>query len=200
MEEFHDFMSAFVTTIIVSATGSENIYEKQFLINPLIASIWHWALICVMYVVCLNLILCILVDAYAGTVMARSKSDGPMPSLYEQGVDTAQYLTLALYAACKQAPNESVKLAVGTLRRASMARASIVPVVPEESPNKGSATSRAVSLFKKRSLEGGESTSLGSSKAGDTPHTSVTVDFEEEKYDLHDTGAIIQLQTGSESV
>jgi hypothetical protein len=151
MVEFRDFMSSLVTTVIVSATGSEDIYKKQYLINPLIASVWHWSLICVMYVVCLNLILCILVDAYTGTVAARSKSDGPVPTLWEQSVDTAKHLLLTLIAACKQVPNESVKYAVFSARRASIAK---VPVAPEESlpPVDPGPTPRVASLFQKRPL------------------------------------------------
>ena len=64
MDEFHTFPNAFLTTLIVMTTGSEETYELQRDIDPFIASVWHWLLVCIMYVVCLNLLLCILVDAY----------------------------------------------------------------------------------------------------------------------------------------
>jgi hypothetical protein len=60
MAEFHGFVSSFMTTVIVSATGINDIYKKQHLIKEFMASVWHWSFICVMYVICLNLIHCIL--------------------------------------------------------------------------------------------------------------------------------------------
>ena len=42
-----------------------------------------------MYVVCLNLVLCILVDAYGETQAQHTGDAGP--SLFEQGADTASF-------------------------------------------------------------------------------------------------------------
>ena len=93
MEEFHSFSDAFVTTLIIIATGTEDIYELQFEIDPALASMWHWLLVCIMYVVCLNLVLCILVDAYAQTQLDRDEAekDSLLPTLSEQCSDTAYY-------------------------------------------------------------------------------------------------------------
>ena len=93
MKEFHTFADSFVTTLIVMATGTEEIYEAQFAIDPMLASLWHWLLVCIMYVVCLNLVLCILVDAYGESQAQRDEMDKDMhmPTLYEQCVDTALY-------------------------------------------------------------------------------------------------------------
>jgi len=90
MEQFHTFGDAFVTTLIVMTTGSESIYEFQLEIDPLLASLWHWLLVCIMYVVCLNLLLCILVDAYGESRAQRAEMDKDvaMPTLYEQSLDT----------------------------------------------------------------------------------------------------------------
>ena len=93
MEEFHSFSDAFVTTLVIIATGTEDVYEAQFEIDPALASTWHWLLVCIMYVVCLNLVLCILVDAYAQTQVDRDEAekDSHMPTLPEQCSDTAYY-------------------------------------------------------------------------------------------------------------
>jgi hypothetical protein len=93
MEQFHTFADAFVTTLIVMTTGSESIYEVQLEIDPLLASLWHWLLVCIMYVVCLNLLLCILVDAYGESKAQRAEMDEDfvIPTLYEQSLDTFFY-------------------------------------------------------------------------------------------------------------
>jgi hypothetical protein len=93
MEQFHTFANSFVTTLIVMTTGSESIYEVQLEIDPLLASLWHWLLVCIMYVVCLNLLLCILVDAYGESRAQRAKmnKDIVIPTLYEQSLDTFFY-------------------------------------------------------------------------------------------------------------
>jgi len=93
MEEFHTFSNAFLTTLLVTTTGSEEVYENQLEIDPLLASVWHWLLVCIMYVVCLNLLLCILVDAYGESRarLAESAKDIVVPTLYEQSVDTALF-------------------------------------------------------------------------------------------------------------
>ena len=90
MEEFHDIQTAFISTLIVITTGEASIYEKQYLIDPLFASIWHWLLIAVMWVVCLNLVLCILVDAYT-EAMTSTQNQGNVPSLFMQAQDLAEY-------------------------------------------------------------------------------------------------------------
>jgi hypothetical protein len=93
MEEFHTFSNSFLTTLIVMTTGSEEVYENQLEIDQLLASLWHWLLVCIMYVVCLNLLLCILVDAYGESraQLAETVKDMVVPTLYEQSVDTALY-------------------------------------------------------------------------------------------------------------
>ena len=94
MEQFHTFANSFVTTLIVISTGTEDIYEDQLEIDPLLASIWHWLLVCIMYVVCLNLVLCILVDAYGESQAQRQEREAKnehLPTLYEQTVDTLWY-------------------------------------------------------------------------------------------------------------
>jgi hypothetical protein len=131
MEEFHDFVSSFMTTVIVSTTGIEDIYKKQHLINVFMASMWHWSLICVMFVVCLNLILCTLVDAYTGTVAARSKSDGPVPTLWGQTVDTTKHLSEYVFEVCKRVPKVGMQFTAASVRRATVSES---PVAPDESP------------------------------------------------------------------
>ena len=93
MEEFHTFSDSVVTTLIVLSTGSEEIYGVQFSIDPLLASLWHWLVVSIMYVVCLNLVLCILVDAYAESQAQRAEMEKEMhmPTLYEQCIDAALY-------------------------------------------------------------------------------------------------------------
>jgi hypothetical protein len=93
MEEFHTFSNAFLTTLLVTTTGSEEVYENQLEIDPILASVWHWLLVCIMYVVCLNLLLCILVDAYGESraKLAETVKDMVVPTLYEQSMDTALY-------------------------------------------------------------------------------------------------------------
>ena len=100
MEEFHTFSNSVVTTLIVLTTGSEVIYKIQFSIDPLLASVWHWLVVGIMYVVCLNLVLCILVDAYAESQAQRAEmeKDMKMPTLYEQCVDTALYCLESAHA------------------------------------------------------------------------------------------------------
>ena len=98
MDEFHTFPNAFLSTLIVMTTGSEEIYELQRDIDPFIASVWHWLLVGIMYVVCLNLLLCILVDAYGESRAqhAELNKNIVLPSLYEQTVDTAMYCTTSV--------------------------------------------------------------------------------------------------------
>ena len=93
MEEFHTFSDAFLSTLIVMTSGSEDIYQIQLEIDQLLASLWHWLLVGIMYVVCLNLLLCILVDAYGESRAQRAELDKDhiLPTLYEQSVDTAWY-------------------------------------------------------------------------------------------------------------
>mmetsp|Transcript_56874 Transcript_56874/g.106822 ORF Transcript_56874/g.106822 Transcript_56874/m.106822 type:complete len:727 (-) Transcript_56874:173-2353(-) len=90
LEEFHDFTTAVVTTLVAFTTESE-VYGKQFAINPLTASVWHWLLVCIMSVICLHLVLCILVESY-GEAAQYADDDKSNLSLFEQGVDTAKYL------------------------------------------------------------------------------------------------------------
>ena len=114
MEEFHSFGEAFVTTLVVIATVTEDIYEMQFEIDPVVASIWHWLLVCIMYVVCLNLVLCILVDAYAQTQADRiqaEEEDMLLPSLLEQCADTAFY--------CYESSKEALQSAPKFLKRST---------------------------------------------------------------------------------
>ena len=98
IEQFHTFSDAFVTTLIVMTSGSESIYEVQLEIDPLLASVWHWLLVCIMYVVCLNLLLCILVDAYGESRAQRAEMDKDhiLPTLYEQSLDTAFYCVASI--------------------------------------------------------------------------------------------------------
>jgi hypothetical protein len=93
MEEFHTFTDAFISTLIVMTSGSEDIYRVQLEIDQLLASLWHWLLVGIMYVVCLNLLLCILVDAYGESRAQRAEMDRDhiLPTLYEQSVDAAWY-------------------------------------------------------------------------------------------------------------
>lgn len=91
MTEFHTFMDAIVSTLIVVTTGEADIYNKQFLISPGLASVWHWLLICVMWVVCLNLILCILVDAYAEAQAGVAEAEASIPSLLDQAKDAGNH-------------------------------------------------------------------------------------------------------------
>jgi hypothetical protein len=93
MEEFHTFVDAFLSTLIVMTSGSEDIYRVQLEIDKTLASLWHWLLVGIMYVVCLNLLLCILVDAYGESRVQRAELDRDhiLPTLYEQGVDAAYY-------------------------------------------------------------------------------------------------------------
>jgi len=98
MEEFHTFSDAFLSTLIVMTAGTEDIYRDQLQIDKLLASLWHWLLVGIMYVVCLNLLLCILVDAYGESRAQRAEMDKDhiLPTLYEQGVDVAQYCAESL--------------------------------------------------------------------------------------------------------
>ena len=92
MEGFHSLTESTVTTLIVMTTGTEEIYAEQHAIDPFLAALWHWLLVCIMYVVCLNLVLCILVDAYAETRLQKEEmANGDDPSLYEQSLDTVVY-------------------------------------------------------------------------------------------------------------
>jgi hypothetical protein len=84
-----------------------------------------------MYVACLNLIICILVDAYTGTVAARSNIDGPVPTLWEQSVDTKRHLSEYLFEVCKEAPKVGIKYTAASVRRATVSKS---PVTPDESP------------------------------------------------------------------
>mmetsp|Transcript_28856 Transcript_28856/g.48749 ORF Transcript_28856/g.48749 Transcript_28856/m.48749 type:complete len:683 (+) Transcript_28856:288-2336(+) len=90
LEEFHDFTTAFVTTLVATTTASD-VYAKQFAIDPLTASVWYWLLVCIMSVICLHLVLCILVESY-GEAAQYADDDESSLSLFEQGVDTAKYL------------------------------------------------------------------------------------------------------------
>ena len=92
MEEFHNFYLAVKTTLIVMTTAATEVYDKQNEVDPIVASCWHWLMITVMYVVCLNLVLCILVDAYAAGRSERDDEDHQLyPTLYEQGADTLKF-------------------------------------------------------------------------------------------------------------
>lgn len=91
MAEFHTFQDSIVSTLVVITTGEADIYNRQYLISPAVASIWHWLLICVMWVVCLNLILCILVDAYSEAQTTASDSEEVTPSLIEQAKETGLF-------------------------------------------------------------------------------------------------------------
>jgi hypothetical protein len=89
MEEFHDMYNAVISTLIVVTTGSSDVYVEQYKISPFIATIWYWLLIILMYLVCLRLILCILMDAYGEASEDEMVDD---TSLFEQGLDTLTYL------------------------------------------------------------------------------------------------------------
>mmetsp|Transcript_8989 Transcript_8989/g.10793 ORF Transcript_8989/g.10793 Transcript_8989/m.10793 type:complete len:320 (-) Transcript_8989:187-1146(-) len=91
MIEFHDMISAIISTLTIMTTGDSAIYERQFELNPFIATVWYWTLVCIMYLVCLNLVLCILVDAYGEANAALSNDNEHIPTLYEQGRDTLMY-------------------------------------------------------------------------------------------------------------
>lgn len=91
---FHDMSSAIIQTLILMSSGDPEVYTMLLELNPLIASIWYWLLICVMYLVCLNLVLCILVDAYAEANTMVLNHDDHIPTLLEQGSDTAKHLLL----------------------------------------------------------------------------------------------------------
>jgi hypothetical protein len=134
MDEFHTFPNAFLTTLIVMTTGSEETYELQRDIDPFIASVWHWLLVCIMYVVCLNLLLCILVDAYgeARAQHAELNKNIVLPTLYEQTLDTAMYCSTSIrnrfmdaFKSEKTPPTND-----GKCRRSSVA--------PTEEPTSGS--------------------------------------------------------------
>ena len=90
LEEFHDFTTALVTTLVATTTASD-VYAKQFAIDPLTASVWYWLLFGIMSVICLHLVLCILVESY-GTAAQFASEDEYNLSIFEQGVDTARYL------------------------------------------------------------------------------------------------------------
>mmetsp|Transcript_31015 Transcript_31015/g.39917 ORF Transcript_31015/g.39917 Transcript_31015/m.39917 type:complete len:434 (+) Transcript_31015:438-1739(+) len=92
LEYFNDVPNAFITTMIVMTKGEPDVYYQQYKIDPLFASVWHWLLVCIMYMVCLNLILCILVDAYGEAHNAHSDGDRlTMPTLWQQTSDTFSY-------------------------------------------------------------------------------------------------------------
>jgi hypothetical protein len=96
MEEFHDFTTACVSTLIVISKGSSDIYQRQFAIDPFLSSVWHWLLVCVMTMVLLHLIFCILVESYAeaqASVLAqRVMANENIPTLFEQGLDTTKFV------------------------------------------------------------------------------------------------------------
>jgi hypothetical protein len=103
MEEFHDGVSAFITTLLIMTKGDADVYQRQYEIDPVFSSIWHWLLVCIMYLVCLNLILCILVDAYGEAHSAHENADRlTMPSLMEQSWDTFSYYSMELWADAKK--------------------------------------------------------------------------------------------------
>jgi len=89
MEGFHSMYDSMVSTLIIMTTGDANIYNEQYAISPFIATIWYWLLVTIMYLVCLRLILCILMDAYGEASEDDMVDD---TSLFEQGLDTLTYL------------------------------------------------------------------------------------------------------------
>merc|ERR1712118_444209 len=93
MEEFHSFPLSVISTMIVMTTGSAHYYPTQYEIDPVFACLWHWMLMTTMWVVCLNIILCILVDSYAEAkakmLEEEDAYEGAMPSLVDQSLVTA---------------------------------------------------------------------------------------------------------------
>lgn len=63
--EFHTFSSSVVATLIIISTGDADLYQRQRLVDPFLANLWHWILIMVLNVVCLNLLLAVLVQSYS---------------------------------------------------------------------------------------------------------------------------------------
>jgi hypothetical protein len=89
MEGFSNIFNAVMSTLIVMTTGDTVIYAEQYDVSPIIATIWYWLLVTIMYLVCMRLILCILMDAYGEASEDEEIDD---TTLYEQGYDTITYL------------------------------------------------------------------------------------------------------------
>jgi hypothetical protein len=92
VDSFHDMTSAIIQTLVIMTTGDPAVYNRLLELNPAIASIWYWLLVCVMYLVCLNLVLCILVDAYGESNTMVLNQEEHTVTLLEQGSDTAKHL------------------------------------------------------------------------------------------------------------
>jgi len=88
LEEFSSFEAAAVNTALAVVAVDSAIYEKQAEIDPVFAAVWFWPLMFIMFVVLLNMVLGVLVDA-AST--AASQPVGHSISLKSQAKRTAQH-------------------------------------------------------------------------------------------------------------
>jgi hypothetical protein len=112
MEEFHDFTTACISTLIVISKGSSDIYQKQFQIDPLVSSVWHWLLVCIMTMVLLHLVFCILVESFAEAQAAalaeKVVSDVSPPTLLEQIIETKKYVVACVTGHWRHVPAQSI--------------------------------------------------------------------------------------------
>jgi len=129
LEYFNDVPNAFITTMIVMTKGEPDVYYQQYKIDPLFASVWHWLLVCIMYMVCLNLILCILVDAYGEAHNAHSEGNRlTMPTLWQQTTDTFHYYAEEMWEQAQKRRMSSVLFSSRqSTFRGSVRGSSVVP-------------------------------------------------------------------------
>jgi hypothetical protein len=116
MEEFHDFTTACISTLIVIFKGGSEIYQKQFQIDPFLSSVWHWLLVGLMTMVLLHLVFCILVESYAeaqAVAMAAKACSGIRPpTLFEQSIETMKTVSRMV---CPDTTSKSGKTSLSPL-------------------------------------------------------------------------------------
>jgi len=78
LKAFHCVECAVQETAIIAMTGDPEVYASMYSIDPAFAAIWYWSLIAVVYMVVLNMMLGVLVDA-----ASAAGSDTPV-GLFEQ--------------------------------------------------------------------------------------------------------------------
>jgi len=63
LEEFHCVQCALQETAIIAMTGEPGLYSRMTAVDPLFSALWYWSLIAIVFMVVLNMVLGVLVDA-----------------------------------------------------------------------------------------------------------------------------------------
>mmetsp|Transcript_45200 Transcript_45200/g.130937 ORF Transcript_45200/g.130937 Transcript_45200/m.130937 type:complete len:607 (+) Transcript_45200:53-1873(+) len=63
LEEFHSIEYALQETAVIAMTGDPGAYSRMLAVDPVFAACWYWSLIAIVFMVVLNMVLGVLVDA-----------------------------------------------------------------------------------------------------------------------------------------